>query len=251
MHSRVRKHVLGDRAPIPTYSGLCGIGSSVEKSKLNFPPGMTLPAMIYTPHGFVMIIPTGADGSEVGWSVQRPVDEKDRQGWLDFQGSGEAARITKADYSDCNYEPIRSIMENITNQEVKLWAPYEIPDLPTWHTSRVCLLGDAAHAIPPTGGQGAAQAFEDAGFMARLLGEPTAVAKGYDQVFAHFEKIRKERFEHVRDLTAKSGSTRKSSPSALGWFFKKWSFWAFFAIKGDMRDNRLIGYDVTKESVEL
>ncbi|KAJ7258574.1 hypothetical protein C8J57DRAFT_1644506 [Mycena rebaudengoi] len=33
-------------------------------------------------------------------------------------------------------------------------AAYSIPDLPTWHTPRVVLIGDAAHGLPPNGGMG-------------------------------------------------------------------------------------------------
>jgi 2-polyprenyl-6-methoxyphenol hydroxylase-like FAD-dependent oxidoreductase len=38
-----------------------------------------------------------------------------------------------------------------------------------WHRGRVVLIGDAAHACPPTLAQGAAQALEDAQVLAELL----------------------------------------------------------------------------------
>ncbi|MCC6435364.1 MAG: FAD-dependent monooxygenase, partial [Acidimicrobiales bacterium] len=42
------------------------------------------------------------------------------------------------------------------------WGLYDRDALETWISGRICLLGDAAHPMLPTFGQGAAQAFEDA-----------------------------------------------------------------------------------------
>jgi len=42
------------------------------------------------------------------------------------------------------------------------WGLYDRDALDTWVQGRVCLLGDAAHPMLPTFGQGAAQSFEDA-----------------------------------------------------------------------------------------
>ena len=44
----------------------------------------------------------------------------------------------------------------------------ELPRVP-WHAGRVVLLGDAAHAMTPNMGQGAAMALEDAAVLAELL----------------------------------------------------------------------------------
>jgi 2-polyprenyl-6-methoxyphenol hydroxylase-like FAD-dependent oxidoreductase len=48
---------------------------------------------------------------------------------------------------------------------------YSIAPLPSSSSpsGRVVLIGDAAHALPPTGGQGAAMALEDAGTLANAL----------------------------------------------------------------------------------
>ena len=46
---------------------------------------------------------------------------------------------------------------------------HAIPHLPTWHTGRMVVIGDAAHAPSPTSGQGASLAIEDAVVLAKCL----------------------------------------------------------------------------------
>lgn len=45
---------------------------------------------------------------------------------------------------------------------------HDVPSLPTWHKGPVLLIGDAAHAMSPAGGQGASLALEDAIVFAKL-----------------------------------------------------------------------------------
>jgi 2-polyprenyl-6-methoxyphenol hydroxylase-like FAD-dependent oxidoreductase len=110
------------------------------------------------------------------------------------------------------------------------------------------LIGDAAHCIPPYSGQGAAQAFEDSGYLARLLGDPTTLTYGYPAIFTQFEKVRKKRFEYVRGFTAQSGKTRETS-SKFQWFVKKYVMWLYLSFNegGYLRDRRIFAYDLNTE----
>lgn len=47
-------------------------------------------------------------------------------------------------------------------KEAGLWQLRDLDPLPTWYKGRAILVGDAAHAMLPTQGQGASQAIEDA-----------------------------------------------------------------------------------------
>ncbi|SPO01420.1 related to salicylate 1-monooxygenase [Cephalotrichum gorgonifer] len=61
--------------------------------------------------------------------------------------------------------------------DVGLWQLRDIDPLPRWVRGRTILIGDAAHAMLPTQGQGASQSFEDAealqAFLADLPDGPT------------------------------------------------------------------------------
>lgn len=52
---------------------------------------------------------------------------------------------------------------------IGLWQLRDIDPLPTWTRGRVILVGDAAHAMLPTQGQGASQAIEDAEALGEFL----------------------------------------------------------------------------------
>ena len=49
------------------------------------------------------------------------------------------------------------------------WALHDLAPLARWHTDRVVLMGDAAHAMVPHQGQGANQTIEDAIVLADCL----------------------------------------------------------------------------------
>ncbi|MFI9643757.1 FAD-dependent oxidoreductase [Micromonospora sp. NPDC051925] len=81
------------------------------------------------------------------------------------------------------------------------WPLYHLPFLPAWHRGDVCLAGDAAHAISPHMGQGAALALEDAAMLARCLRD-TGNVRG---AFAAFEQRRRPRVEGLVLQARKTG----------------------------------------------
>lgn len=66
---------------------------------------------------------------------------------------------------------LRAIFDQAPEEEVGLWQLRDIDRLPTWTKGRVILIGDAAHAMLPTQGQGASQAIEDAEALQAFLAE--------------------------------------------------------------------------------
>jgi 2-polyprenyl-6-methoxyphenol hydroxylase-like FAD-dependent oxidoreductase len=78
--------------------------------------------------------------------------------------------------------------------EIMRTAIYDVPSLPTWHAGRVMLVGDAAHAMSPAGGQGASLALEDTMVLAeRRIASPDRV----DRVFADVEARLRPRAEQA------------------------------------------------------
>lgn len=101
-----------------------------------------------------------------------------------------------------------------------LWQLRDIDPLPTWVQGRAILIGDAAHAMLPTQGQGASQSFEDAealkAFLDDLEGKPSkerineALTKAFEARYERASLIQK----YSRDQ-AKPGTTQGSNEVKL------------------------------------
>ncbi|MEV7690821.1 FAD-dependent oxidoreductase [Streptomyces bungoensis] len=85
----------------------------------------------------------------------------------------------------------------------------ELPLGTPWHTGRVLLIGDAAHAASPATGQGASMALEDAVVLAKALRD----SPDQRTAFARYEHHRRPRVEHNITVSgALSRGTRTTPP---------------------------------------
>ena len=74
------------------------------------------------------------------------------------------------------------------------WALFDLAPLERWHTKRVVLMGDAAHAMVPHQGQGANQTIEDAIALADCLAADDDLASA----LRHYEESRRKRTARVQ-----------------------------------------------------
>ncbi|MET8830755.1 NAD(P)/FAD-dependent oxidoreductase [Streptomyces sp. NPDC004610] len=72
-------------------------------------------------------------------------------------------------------------------------ANYDLPTVPRWHRDRMVLVGDAAHAVSPTAGQGGSVALEDAVILAKCVRDAPDVDAG----LATYEQVRRGRVEGI------------------------------------------------------
>jgi salicylate hydroxylase len=79
--------------------------------------------------------------------------------------------------------------------DTRRWALYDRAPLERWTQGRLTLLGDAAHAMLPFFGQGAAQAIEDAEALAACLREASPGSAA--QALARYEQMRRPRANEV------------------------------------------------------
>jgi FAD-dependent urate hydroxylase len=90
---------------------------------------------------------------------------------------------------------------------------YDVPSLPTWHVGRVMLIGDAAHAMSPAGGQGASLALEDAFVVGRALADS---ARSPEDVFAEVEAMIRARAERIVKQAAENDVRQLKELGAVG-----------------------------------
>jgi salicylate hydroxylase len=87
---------------------------------------------------------------------------------------------------------------------VTAYGLYDSAPLETWHVDRVCLLGDACHAMLPFQAQGAAQAVEDGAVLAAAL---TGVSRdGVPAALARYAAARQPRTARVQQASRANGA---------------------------------------------
>jgi salicylate hydroxylase len=89
---------------------------------------------------------------------------------------------------------LRQLVASAT--QTKRWALYDRTPVESWTAGRISLLGDAAHAMLPFYGQGAAQAIEDADTLAECLRGATPETAG--AALLRYEGIRRPRASQVQ-----------------------------------------------------
>ncbi|KAH6629613.1 FAD binding domain-containing protein [Boeremia exigua] len=89
-------------------------------------------------------------------------DPGSAQSWV-TEGNPEKMLDTFEDFPSWTQDALRNA------DSIGLWQLRDLDPLKTWHSGRTILIGDAAHAMLPTQGQGASQTIEDAEALGTLF----------------------------------------------------------------------------------
>lgn len=234
IHSTVRRHLYPD---IQTkFIGMSGITAAVPTAQLKLPPGYHIPVTIMSPQGAFVIAPQQADGSEVLIGKQQRVTAPEGNlGWeRDFIADKESGIEFLKEGNEHFPSIVQNAVSHIDPDKVNKWPFFIVPKLDKWtsETCRVIILGDAAHAIPPSAGQGINQAFEDVYMLALLLARAGEV--GNQQAALRFwQAYRQERVDKILELNKQIDQRRMPADDAvvgrgsavkkefeLGWLYK-------------------------------
>ena len=120
-----------------------------------------------------------------------------------------------------------------------------MPHAPKWTSSsgRLILIGDAAHALPPSGGQGGAMSFEDAETLA------CALAKTNNVPLSTLTEWENHRQTRVKEVLAFNNLTIRLRSSAPNWWIqilKELFIRILLKVKGPEGYKWLYGYDGEK-----
>ncbi|KAF2678341.1 FAD/NAD(P)-binding domain-containing protein [Lentithecium fluviatile CBS 122367] len=166
--SVVRTALLGDDQRFkPTYTGLSGVGGFLRTP---------IPLSIVQPSS--MVFGFGRNGF-FGYSSGSPPSARSLMWWSTFETSQlpdpkkidlTAVKAALLERHKHWKDPI--VQDIISRAEVEsIYPTWVLDELPHWGEEGIVLLGDAAHAMDPTTGQGASQAFEDSQTLSLLLKE--------------------------------------------------------------------------------
>jgi len=101
-------------------------------------------------------------------------------------------------------EDVKAIVSAMERQDV--WALFDHPSAPTYYGTapRICLVGDAAHAMTPHQGAGAGMCIEDCYVLGNLLGEARSAAD-LDKAFKVYDEVRRPRTQGVVTTSREAG----------------------------------------------
>ncbi|WP_433791914.1 FAD-dependent oxidoreductase [Actinoplanes sp. CA-252034] len=88
------------------------------------------------------------------------------------------------------------------------WSTRDLPRVPVWHGDRTVLVGDAAHAVAPSSGQGVSMALEDA----VVLGHSLREHRELPAALSAYETTRRPRVEKVVAHGRRTSSTKVLGP---------------------------------------
>ena len=156
VRSTVRKRLWRDAAP-PRYSGFTAWRFNTRELDEPVPDG----AWVWGAHrsfGYTPLL----GGRAYAYAIERTAE-----------GSSGTSLDAYADWR----APIPRLIANVGDGGILRHDVYEGPMLDSFVSGRVALVGDSAHAMQPSLGQGACQALEDAVTLARYGGD----LRQYDQ----------------------------------------------------------------------
>ncbi|KAI8716595.1 FAD-binding-3 domain-containing protein [Fusarium sp. LHS14.1] len=179
----------------PNYEGLVGIGGfvpaddlrdSVDKGSINF---------VFGGSGFFGYFFSESSSSDSERDSPSHICEPgDSLAWWSTYEIKECPDPKSLDMDDVMRQlrerhdmwkdpVVQSVLKSAHIQN--MYPTWTSSELPTWECDGVVLLGDAAHALPPTSGQGASQALEDCEAFTLFLAHNFGIRSGQDEPLNH------------------------------------------------------------------
>jgi 2-polyprenyl-6-methoxyphenol hydroxylase-like FAD-dependent oxidoreductase len=124
-----------------------------------------------------------------------------------------------------------------------MYPTWTSPPLPTWECDGVVLLGDAAHALPSTSGQGVSQALEDcesfALFLAHQLARgdsssPMTQRQAVTKAARQYMDLRKPRVTEILESAKRIQNVKRD----MG-IIREYAMYSFFKLMGELECYRL------------
>ncbi|MFB7666349.1 FAD-dependent monooxygenase [Kitasatospora sp. NPDC056138] len=200
IHSRVRR-LIDPNAPGPRYTGLGNTGGFARVEGITGTPGAY--HMVFGKRCFFGY--TIAPDGQVWWFGNPPRPTEIPREQLAATTAGQWRTMMLDLYRDDN-SPATAIVA--ASEPFKVFNQYDLPTVPVWHRGPMIIVGDAAHAVAPSSGQGASMAAEDAVTLAKCLRDlPTTEA-----AFTAYERLRRERVQRVVAHGSRGSGSKQVGP---------------------------------------
>ncbi|MFJ1597419.1 FAD-dependent oxidoreductase [Streptomyces sp. NPDC088261] len=185
LRSQVRR-IIDPAAPAPRYLGVLNAFGCARGVRTPGPPGVI--RMFFGRKSFFSY--TKHPNGDLWWFANPPRPAE--------PDPAELSRVAENWREDLLrlFEKDRTPAAEIIRATDDLAPPsptYDLHRVPRWHRDRMIVIGDAAHAVSPTAGQGCSVAMEDGVVLAKCLRDSGSV----DGAFATYEAARRQRVEDI------------------------------------------------------
>ncbi|KAI1347008.1 mannitol 1-phosphate dehydrogenase 2 [Xylaria sp. FL0043] len=199
--SQTRRLLLGSDKYNAVFSGKCAYRGLVPMTKavelLGEEKAMNS-QMYFGYHGHILTFPI-----EKG-KTMNVVAFASRESWTHPEW---VVRVTKeellADFRTWGPTAL-AIIDAMERYDV--WALFDHPPAPTYYGTqpRLCLVGDAAHAMTPHQGSGAGMCIEDCYILGNLIGEANSL-EDLDRAFKAYDEVRRPRTQKLVTTSKEAG----------------------------------------------
>jgi 2-polyprenyl-6-methoxyphenol hydroxylase-like FAD-dependent oxidoreductase len=193
---------LSDRNPLVRYLPLLNLGGVSEPLDLDVTPGRL--HMVFGRSAFFGYVV--APDRRVWWFANPPRRREPAPGELAGIPSEQWRRTLQQLFARDSSPASRIVAA--TPGPFEAWTTYDLPHVPVWQDGRAVLIGDAAHAVAPSSGQGASLAVEDAVVLAKCLRD----APDVPAALVLYENLRRDRVEKIVAAGRRTSSTKVAGP---------------------------------------
>lgn len=203
IHSTVRTYVAPHVEPY--YTGTTGVIAHVPRASVAWPyEDYERNATIQGKPSAIFFIPEDPEAKTIMTGIQVNYPEQSRAD-LDRLQRDKDRQVAFYQHGYHDHGPTaRSIIDAIVaNKETcYIWPFLKMPKLDRWYSEagKVIIVGDAAHALPPSSAQGVNQALEDAYTLALILCKVGNAADAeLAQVLKQWQSRRQKRIDEIFD----------------------------------------------------
>jgi 2-polyprenyl-6-methoxyphenol hydroxylase-like FAD-dependent oxidoreductase len=212
---------------------------------------LPMPSMSFGKEGSFTIWPRDPDAQEICFFANTQMPDRSREEWekIDEDKEGLRKRMEELFCQGGWAEQVQVVCREAPLEDFRIWSVNMVPQLPSWRSpsGKIILIGDSAHAITPSGGQGGAMSFEDGETLAYAISNYGEDASSLQKWEAH----RKARVQQVVDFNNLSAKVREASNYTVVQWFRELFIWGLLKIKGPEGYRWLYGYDCATEMAKL